>query len=299
MAALVWLLPFSCLCRHKMVDATKTASSSTTAAASAISAPWHADESSSNSNEINNHLPSYQQLPPNIFAPRGRLHQVEHVMEGISSSEDPSSNLIVALSCKDGLVVVSTVPPSANFGYLLPVAEENDNDDRKTVHEDETKSASKDKVANNSIANATIASEASPPQPKYSLYWNDDEDDDQTKDSNSNSNNNNNHDIVLPIPFAENPNIFALTAGNAIHGRLLRRRIQGMAAALYESRDDGRLPLTSKLNAIQNSPSVAILARQLADHCQKTTQTAGSKAGRMLVVRFFVFVLIRKCCRKD
>ena len=272
---MVWLVPVFCLCRHGMVDATKTASSSTTAAAT--TAPWHGE--SSNSNEINNNLPNYQQLPPNIFAPRGRLHQVEHVMEGISSSEDPSANLIVALSCKDGLVVVSTVPPSVNFGYLLPSKENIDKSSGDDI--------SAPKENNTSIANATT-SEASPPQPKYSLYWNDDDDDDQTKDSNNNDNNNTN-DIVLPIPFAENPNTFALTAGNAIHGRLLRRRIQNMAAALYESRDDGRTPCT-----IQKSPSVAILARQLADHCQRTTQTAGSKAGRMLVVRYLF-----DCCRED
>ena len=91
---------------------------------------------------------------------------------------------------------------------------------------------------------------------------------------------------VMSIPFFENPHLFAVTAGNAVHSQILRRQIQQLAASLYEHHDDGLLVRQPRPTAaLRSCPSVAVLARRLADHCQKPTQTAGSKAGRMLVVR--------------
>jgi 20S proteasome alpha/beta subunit len=53
-------------------------------------------------------------VPTNVFAPHGRLYDVEDVVHTITSSSNPSSSStsLVVLQCKDGIVAVTTVAQS-------------------------------------------------------------------------------------------------------------------------------------------------------------------------------------------
>ena len=75
--------------------------------------PWHSETYLSKKDWDN--LRRYQRAPPSQFAPGGRLHSVETIMEAVSSEMDPTSNLVIALQCQDGIVVLShrVVPPNA------------------------------------------------------------------------------------------------------------------------------------------------------------------------------------------
>jgi len=72
----------------------------------AASAPWQ-DPSRSVLQES-----QYNDLPPTVFAPGGRLFSVERMMQAVSNPQDSSSNLIIAIRCRDGVVVVSSEPQS-------------------------------------------------------------------------------------------------------------------------------------------------------------------------------------------
>ena len=73
---------------------------------SLASAPWQ----DTSSNVLQESL--YNDLPPTVFAPSGRLFSIERMMQAVSNPQDPSSNLVIAIHCKEGIVVVSTEPQS-------------------------------------------------------------------------------------------------------------------------------------------------------------------------------------------
>jgi 20S proteasome alpha/beta subunit len=74
------------------------------------------------------------------------------------------------------------------------------------------------------------------------------------------------------------PGLFCATGGNAVDSQLLRDKIHQIATSLYESADAGQLVTPSRVSA-------AMVARQLADHLQRPTQTLS--AGSMLAVRAY------------
>lgn len=62
----------------------------------------------------------YGDLPPTVFAPDGRLFSVERVAQSIS---DPDNNLVLAVHCRDGIVVLSTFTQSPylpRYNHTLP-----------------------------------------------------------------------------------------------------------------------------------------------------------------------------------
>lgn len=64
----------------------------------------------------------YKGLSPTIFSPTGRLHPVEKAMEEVC---DPQSNLVVALSCEDGILIFSTIPLSPHLNTTsTPLSDE-------------------------------------------------------------------------------------------------------------------------------------------------------------------------------
>ena len=71
-------------------------------------APWQTSSGTRTLHE----LKTYEELPPTVFSPTGRLHSVEKIAKDVSAPFDPFSNLVVALTCKDGLVVLSTLATS-------------------------------------------------------------------------------------------------------------------------------------------------------------------------------------------
>lgn len=68
-------------------------------------APWQAGEDRRSILEES----LYRERPPTTFSPTGRLHPVERILE---RTKDPISNLVLALRCKDGILVFSTLSTS-------------------------------------------------------------------------------------------------------------------------------------------------------------------------------------------
>lgn len=52
---------------------------------------------------------TYADLPPTIFSPTGRLHSIERIVEAAKTSNNPRANLVMAMNCRDGIVMISTV----------------------------------------------------------------------------------------------------------------------------------------------------------------------------------------------
>ena len=84
--------------------------SSTEAAPSSTSASWQ-DSSLSSSNSIMD-AARHADLSPSMFAPGGRLYSVERVGHALSNPLSTSNNLVAAVQCAEGVVVVATLPES-------------------------------------------------------------------------------------------------------------------------------------------------------------------------------------------
>lgn len=70
-------------------------------------APWQPSGSSMEESML-------PDLPATVFSPTGRLHAVEQYV-GASNSDNPQWNLAIALRCKSGVVVVTTIPRSPHL----------------------------------------------------------------------------------------------------------------------------------------------------------------------------------------
>lgn len=51
---------------------------------------------------------AYADLPSTVFSPTGRLHSIDGVIKG-AKANNPRANLVMAMNCRDGIVMVSTV----------------------------------------------------------------------------------------------------------------------------------------------------------------------------------------------
>eukprot|EP00980_Cylindrotheca_fusiformis_P003758 scaffold834_cov123-Cylindrotheca_fusiformis.AAC.5 len=51
---------------------------------------------------------TYGELPPIVFSPTGRLHVIEGVVRAAKAS-NPRANLVMAMNCRDGIVILSSV----------------------------------------------------------------------------------------------------------------------------------------------------------------------------------------------
>lgn len=87
------------------------------------------------------------------------------------------------------------------------------------------------------------------------------------------------HSISTPCAKIA-PGLYCATGGNAVDSQLLRDKIHQIATSLYESMDAGQLVSSSRVSA-------SMVARHLADHIQRPTQTIS--AGSMLAVSNFIF----------
>ncbi len=194
---------------------------------------------------------NYQGLPPTVFAPGGRLYSVERVVQAASALEDESSNLVVAISCQNGLVVVSTLRQSPHLSVQPILSDSSENKQRSKIlpKDDPTK------------------------QP----LWVFDEQDQSP--------------FVIHSPFlslstlsssTSDCPLMAVCAGNAVDSQLLQRKIQRLAdRALWDSIHSSHSVTHDNLPFTE----CQVLARQLADHLQVPTQTVGGRSGRILAVR--------------
>lgn len=187
----------------------------------------------------------YNDLSPTIFSPTGRLHPVERTMEQIRQP-DARSNLVVALHCRDGMLMLSTVPLSPYLNTTITPLNNNNNNNNSENDEND----------NTTETGSTTA---------LFLIQNEDSTDESTSESFSST---------LPIVDLT-PGILGATAGKVLDCQVLRLRMQALAEQLVEDDLD---QTTTKCDAIL----VSKLARMLADQLQVPTQKTNSRQGPLL-----------------
>jgi 20S proteasome alpha/beta subunit len=126
----------------------------------------------------------YSDLPPTVFAPGGRLYSVETALRDVHNPLNPSSNLVIAVKCKEGVVVVTTLPQSPYIYNNVRNETETTSNASSTTNESEN------------------VSDESPKDNSSSLLWRD----------------------YYTTPFVQlDRRIWGVSAGQAVEGQLLRR----------------------------------------------------------------------------
>jgi hypothetical protein len=237
-------------------------------------APWQQDASESSSRSSRDARRKQWQalLPVHAFARHGRVPSVEAALQLVSSpSLDPTANLVLALPCRDGIVIVSTRAQSPTVTVtLLPPHHNNSHNNNNN---NTTKNTDTDKL----LSSEPLFLESSIPMiPLYppNTGW-------MTRTSRRKTNTttiHNHSDTAKATAAAEGGNLVAITAGNAMHSHVLRRRIQAQAQAMARRQElDATATTTSRSH---------VLARRLADQVQTATQS--TTGGRLLVVRTYL-----------
>lgn len=72
-----------------------------TSLAGSSTAPWQTQSKNALEESM------YTNMPPTIFSSNGRLYSVERMVDAASSADDVSSNVVAAIACDEGIVVVS------------------------------------------------------------------------------------------------------------------------------------------------------------------------------------------------
>lgn len=198
----------------------------------------------------------YNEMSPTIFSPTGRLHPVERTMEQVRQP-DARSNLVVALHCQDGMLMLSTVPlsPYLNATSITP------------LHNTSTTTSDADDD-NNNVTDATITPTAS-----LFLVHNNDDGDSTHMDADGN---------VTPLPIVDlAPGMIGAAAGRVLDCQVLRMRMQALAQQLID--DD--LDQTPSTTSSSDPLLVSKVARLLADQLQGPTQKTNGRQGPLLAVR--------------
>ena len=237
------------------------------------SIPWQPPPSD---HHIIDEAARYEDLPPNIFSPTGRLHPVEAVSRA-SKAPTPSSNLLVAMKCRDGLLVLSTFPVSPHLDTRIahgPANGNNDDDDTASTNtarttKDDDSDARIDETSGNGGAHESTVHETTSEDdeareevlcPSLFLF-------DETCASTTTG-------PVLDI----HPCMVAATAGNAIDNRIMRSKL--LALGLDAAKTQG---------VAEEDVRAGRVARDLADQLQVMTQDIAAsqkqRLGRMLAVR--------------
>ena len=255
------------------------------------SAPWQGQEggggdssSSSSSSSLLLEQLKYNDLSPTIFSPTGRLHPVEKTMEEVKASSS-GNNVVVALVCQDGILMLSTVPlsPHLNTTTILTSTplrsietnHSNNNTTHSTNHDDQVMGTSlflsgttsaEDESTGHSTSSTTLSSS------------------------------------ILPI-VQLGPGIVGATAGKMGDSQVLRMRLEAMAQQQPwmdedDDEDDDHDDNNTKVwdNRGKLHGWVPKLARQLADLLQGPTQKTSGRQGPLLSVRMMVLFLLFFLC---
>jgi hypothetical protein len=152
-------------------------------------APWQ-DAAIVGSSVGGTSMDMYADLPPTLFAPNGRLPAVERILQrtlGDTDEPQSSTNLVIALQCRDGIAVVTTVPQSP---YIYTPSSNNSNSTgNQTAQED---SPQKESVSTSLLLDDDYNNEAAA--------------------------------AVIPAPFSSlSSSVWGVTAGNIVHARVVER----------------------------------------------------------------------------
>jgi hypothetical protein len=199
-------------------------------------------------------------LPPTVFAPGGRLHGVERVArEAYPPANDESSCACIALRCGSGDDQFAII---SGIGAISPF-----------LHRDESHLFSDDTINDTDKNNDYI--------PLVLDYEE-----------------NCDHDAPLSPLSIISPTVVVGVGGRGIDSAVLLRRAEEVSLAIYKS-DNGGVEwfMSHSLEGISaDSHCIPIggaarveakaLVRKLADMAQSSTQSLGSKSGRMLSVSY-------------
>jgi hypothetical protein len=151
-------------------------------------APWQ-DAAIVGSSVGGTSMDMYADLPPTLFAPNGRLPAVERILQrtfGDTDASQSGTNLVIALQCRDGIAVVTTVPQSP---YLYTPSSNNNSTGNQTAQED---SPPKEAVSTSLLLDDSDNTEAAA--------------------------------VVIPAPFSSlSSSVWGVTAGNIVHARVVER----------------------------------------------------------------------------
>jgi 20S proteasome alpha/beta subunit len=231
--------------------------------------PWYSSSYESSVLEASR----YEEFPPIIFSPRGRLHKVEAAVKA-SKLVTPRSNIVIALKCREGLLVVTTVPTSAflNTSEILQgVATNGDNTDQHDESHGESgrgdihHSSDYDDARNHSLWSTS------------SLFLFD-----ETCQTTTTS------PIMLDGPLVQH-DIVAATGGNAVDGIILRFNFLSLVTRAVQT-VSGVESVASNIDS-DDAVSEVLLARDLA-HDMANMFQVGSQDLRKAKIRLLASSLV-------
>ena len=284
-----------------------SSSSSSSLFSSLSSLPWQDDEEDSASSYAGRTSRSVvvdtvdyaSDVPPTVFDPSGRLLAVESILaQTCQSPEDPSSSslslssfltLVVAIQCRHGLVIVTSLPTSPYLSLFM-----NDTEHRNN-------SSSNSSSSNSSISNNNRTNTSSNHKPVTEK-----EEEEEKKKSDQKPLQYQEsiellleHDTsrsttrMMTPPFVRlSASLFGITAGNAVDAQVVRQNLYDIAQSLRQRHDEQHEPSPS---SPPSSPSPTgptmttvttqvvrgrAVARLWADRLQARTQQG--QAGRLL-----------------
>ena len=213
------------------------------------SVPWQ--PSQSNHHNIDE-AARYEDMPPSVFSPTGRLHPVEAAFRA-SKTQTPLSNLLVAMRCRDGLVVVSTLPISPHVDARIAYNSSDSNTTKSNTSDDNVSNSSDDVSGGPNITTDAVL------YPSLFLF-------DETCTSTATG----------PI-FDIHPCIIGATAGNAVDNRIMRTKLLALGLHAMDHQ-----------SSLEEDISTARVAKDLANQLQVVTQDIAAaqkqRLGRMLAV---------------
>jgi hypothetical protein len=202
----------------------------------------------------------YEDMPPSVFSPTGRLHPVEAAVRA-SKTPTPLSNLLLAMKCRDGLLVISTLPISPHVDARIEIG----TNATRTANSDGDGNSSSN-GSNNANANTTATGnsnhdeiDAPPLHPSLFLF----------EDTCTST-------VTGPI-FDIHPCIVGATGGNSVDNTIMRNKLLALGLDALESQ-----------GALEEDVTTSTVARDLANQLQVPTQDIAAaqkqKLGRMLAV---------------
>ena len=219
------------------------------------SVPWHSFPKNVKQEEL------YRGLPPTVFASNGRLYNVEAMMEAASSPNDASSNLVVAILCQ---------AQKDDDDEEEDDEEEEEEEEEEEREEEEREEEDDEEEDEDSTAVVVVSTYPKSPHVSEQLL--------------------NHHTTTAETTKKWGgilaPKLFGITAGNAIDSLLLHEKLQQITTKLWQDQDPNVLGITTTTTAL---PPPSLVARQLADHLQRPTQSIAE--GKILAVSYICISL--------
>jgi len=250
-------------CCFVVAAAAAASSSSSLLSASSSSLPWQDDDfttttttsyaSASGRSRNNVDNMDYTEFPPTVFDPSGRLIAVETILPRTYQPYDPSHTLVVAIHCRQGIVIVSSVPTSPYLGLLHPAVPPR------------WKNASRGRSYNHSRADTDHSNRTSTSSTQEPAVQDDQEPIDSLFLSSRESSSEPDTRIMMmmtPPPFVRlSASLFGVTAGNAVDSQVVRRDLYEISQNLRQRQEEQETTSTSRGSSSSISSTITTTRR--------------------------------------